>query len=141
MWAVMMIGMMTPSAAPMVLLYAQVARQALTLGRVFAPAGWFAGGYFIAWTGFAALAALAQYALEHAALLSPMMVSTSGVFGAAVLVVTGVYQLTPLKYACLYHCRAPLRFVQQHGGFKRMRGDRSGWACCTESTVSAVVGP
>ena len=118
MWAVMMTGMMTPSASPMVLLYTQVARQARTLGRVFAPAGWFAGGYIFAWTGFAALAALAQYALEHAAFLSPMMVSTSRIFGAAVLVAAGLYQLMPLKYACLSHCRAPLRFVQEHGGFK-----------------------
>lgn len=118
MWAVMMVGMMTPSASPMVLLYAQVARQARTLGRVFAPAGWFAAGYLLAWTGFAALAALAQYGLERAAVLSPMAQVGSHYAGGAILVAAGLYQLAPLKHACLAHCRAPLRFVQQHGGFR-----------------------
>lgn len=118
MWAVMMIGMMTPSAAPMVLLYAQVARQARTLGRAFPPAAWFAGGYLLAWTFFAAVATGAQYGLERAALLSPMMVSTSRYFAGAVLLFVGTYQLTPLKNACLVQCRAPLRFIQNHGGFR-----------------------
>jgi predicted metal-binding membrane protein len=118
MWAVMMIGMMTPSAAPMVLIYAQVARQARTLGRVFAPAGWFAGGYLFVWTLFAALAVLAQAGLEHIALLSPALVSADRRFGGAVLIAAGLYQLTPLKHACLTQCRAPLSFVQRHGGFR-----------------------
>ena len=52
MWTVMMIGMMTPSVAPMILLYAQVARRQRR--QPFAPAGWFAGGYLLAWTGFSA---------------------------------------------------------------------------------------
>jgi len=118
MWSTMMIGMMTPSAAPMVLLYAQVARQAGTLGRVFAPPGWFAGGYLLAWTSFAALATLAQAGLERAALLSPMLVSASHRFGGVVLVGVGLYQLMPLKQACLAQCRSPLAFVQRHGGFR-----------------------
>ena len=41
MWAVMMVGMMLPSAAPMILIYTQVARQATTLGKTFVSAGWF----------------------------------------------------------------------------------------------------
>lgn len=118
MWALMMIGMMTPSATPMVLLYAQVARQSRTLGRVFAPASWFAGGYFLAWTGFAALATLGQYALERAALLSPLMISSSRVFGGSLLIATGLYQLASVKHACLARCRSPLGFVQEHGGFR-----------------------
>ena len=118
MWVVMMVGMMTPSAAPMVLLYAQVARQARTLGKPFAPAGWFAGGYLLAWTAFAAIATLAQYGFERAALLSPMMESTSRYFAGAILLVAGMYQLTPVKNACLVQCRAPLRFIQDRGGFR-----------------------
>src|SRR5215472_5323017 len=55
MWAVMMVGMMTPSAAPMILIYNQVARQSATLGHNFAPAGWFAAGYLLSWTTFALL--------------------------------------------------------------------------------------
>ncbi|MBI3677790.1 MAG: DUF2182 domain-containing protein [Proteobacteria bacterium] len=118
MWAVMMIGMMTPSVAPMVLIYTQVARQSGTLGKPFAPAGWFASGYLLAWTLFAALATAAQFSLEQAALLSPAMASTSRYFGGAILLVAGLYQLSPLKNACLSQCRAPLSFVQRHGGFQ-----------------------
>lgn len=118
MWTEMMVGMMTPSVAPMVLLYAQVARQARTLGTAFAPAAWFAAGYFLAWTLFAALATLAQFGFDRAALLSPMMVSSSRYLAAGLLLAAGVYQLTPLKNACLVQCRAPLRFIQDHGGFK-----------------------
>ena len=118
MWAVMMIGMMVPSAAPMILLYAQVARQARTLGRVFAPTGWFAIGYLVSWTLFAALATAAQYGLERVALLSPMMIGTSRYLGAGVFLFAGAYQLMPLKNACLVQCRSPLHFIQQHGGFK-----------------------
>ena len=118
MWSVMMVGMMTPSVAPMVLIYAQVARQAHVLGRAFAPAGWFAAGYLLAWVSFAALATSAQYGFESAALLSPLMMSTSRYFAGAILLLAGIYQLTPLKNTCLVQCRAPLRFVQNHGGFK-----------------------
>src|SRR5690554_6517155 len=52
MWAVMMVGMMTPSAAPMILLYARVGRQAAAQGRPVAASFWFAGGYLCAWVGF-----------------------------------------------------------------------------------------
>ena len=53
------------------------------------------------------------------ALLTPMMDSASDRFGGAVLLVAGVYQWLPLKDACLSRCRAPLSFVQQHGGFQQ----------------------
>jgi predicted metal-binding membrane protein len=118
MWTVMMIGMMTPSVAPMILIYEQVSRQAATLGRRFAPAGWFAGGYLLAWSGFALIATFAQWQLERLALLTPMLQSASQIFGGAVLIAAGVYQWTPLKRSCLAQCRAPLAFVQRHGGFK-----------------------
>jgi len=119
MWAVMMIGMMTPSAAPMILLYARVGRQAKVQGKPFAAAGWFAGGYLLAWTGFAALASLAQAALADAALITPMLNLVNRVAAGAVLIAAGLYQFTPLKYACLSQCQAPLQFLQRHGGFKR----------------------
>jgi predicted metal-binding membrane protein len=118
MWAVMMVGMMTPSAAPMVLIYAQVARRSAALGQAFAPAGWFVAGYLLAWVLFAALAALAQWGLEALALITPMMASASRRFGAAVLIVAGAYQWLPIKDSCLSQCRAPLSFVQRHGGFQ-----------------------
>jgi predicted metal-binding membrane protein len=119
MWVVMMIGMMMPSAAPMILIYARVGRQAAVQGKPFAASGWFAGGYLLAWTTFSLVATSAQWALERAALLTPMMESASNRLGAAVLILAGVYQWAPLKDACLSHCRSPLHFIQQHGGFRR----------------------
>src|SRR6516225_10879817 len=56
MWAVMMIGMMMPSVAPVVLLYARVERHAISQGQAFAATGWFAAGYLLAWTLFSLLA-------------------------------------------------------------------------------------
>ena len=117
MWVVMMIGMMTPSVLPMVLLYAALGKQAAARQR-FAPPGWFLGGYLLAWTGFALLATLLQWSLEWLALITPMMAGTSRALGGAVLVGAGVYQWLPAKQACLANCRAPLAFVQRHGGFK-----------------------
>ncbi len=118
MWAVMMIGMMTPSVAPMVLLYAQVARQGAARGHGFAPPGWFAAGYLLAWIAFALVATLLQWLLEWRALVTPMMAGTSRGIGAALLIAAGIYQFLPVKDACLAQCRAPLSFVQRHGGFQ-----------------------
>ena len=118
MWAVMMIGMMTPSVAPMILVYARVGRQAALQGRPFAASAWFASGYLLSWITFSLAATSAQWALERAALLTPMMESASNILGAVVLIAAGVYQWTPLKDACLSYCQAPLTFIMRHGGFR-----------------------
>lgn len=114
MWAVMMVGMMVPTAMPMALVYAAVARKAKQQGGAVAPTFVFVGGYLFMWTLFSLVATFAQWGLESAALLSPMMVSTSPGLGAALLIGAGVYQLTPAKRACLEHCRAPAYFISQH---------------------------
>jgi predicted metal-binding membrane protein len=126
MWAVMMVGMMTPSASPLILLYARVGRQAARDGEPFAPTGWFAAGYLFAWALFALLATVAQWALEQMALLTPMMASASARFGGVVLVAAGVYQWSPLKDVCLGHCQSPLEFLQRQGGFRAQRGGSFG---------------
>ena len=118
MWTVMMVGMMTPSAAPMILLYAQVGRHAAGQGRPFAAALWFAAGYLAAWAGFALAATAAQWALERAALLTPMLASANDLFGGAALVLAGLFQWTALKDSCLAQCQAPLPFLHRHGGFR-----------------------
>jgi len=118
MWAVMMIGMMTPSAAPMILLYAHVARSAARARKPFASAVWFAGGYFLAWTAFSGLATLTQWAVERLGFLAPDMALNSVMIGGVVLIVAGIYQWTPLKDVCLRQCQSPLRYIQQHGGFR-----------------------
>src|SRR5215475_4421881 len=86
MWAVMMVGMMAPSAAPMILMYARVGRQGRIAGKPLVATGWFAAGYFLTWIGFSLAATLAQWVLERQALLDPSMTSTSNTLGAAVLI-------------------------------------------------------
>ena len=118
MWSVMMVGMMTPSVAPMVLLYAAAGRKAAESGAPFASTGWFFAGYIAVWIGFSALATCAQWALTCLALLTPMMATASTVFGGILLVVVGLYQWTPLKHTCLRACQAPIGFLMAHGGFR-----------------------
>ena len=133
MWAVMMFAMMTPSAAPMVLTYTKISRrQQADLKPVWGTAIFF-GGYLLIWTAFSAAATLAQGGLHNAALLSPMMATVSPVLGGLVLVAAGVFQFTPLKYACLAHCRTPLGYFMtewrdgQRGAL--MMGMRHGAFC------------
>jgi predicted metal-binding membrane protein len=114
MWAVMMIGMMVPTAAPITLVYAAVARKAARQGTPVAPTAAFVAGYVAMWTGFSLAATVAQWGLDRAALLSPMMVSRSPALGAGLLFAAGVYQLTPFKNGCLEHCRAPAHFISEN---------------------------
>jgi len=114
MWAVMMVGMMVPSAAPMSLLFASVARKARSQGSAVAPTFVFVAGYVAVWTLFSAAATAVQWALERAALLSPMLESTSPAFGGALLAAAGLYQFTPWKDSCLEHCRSPALFFAAH---------------------------
>ena len=118
MWAVMMIGMMAPSVAPMVLLYARVGRHAVTQGKPFAASAWFAAGYLVAWSAFSLAATAGQWALERATLLTPAMASANHALGGILLIAAGLYQWTPLKDACLSSCQSPLTFIMRHGGFR-----------------------
>jgi predicted metal-binding membrane protein len=114
MWAVMMVAMMVPTAAPMTLMYAAVARKAAAQHNPLAPTSVFVTGYVAMWTIFSLVATVAQYVLDQATLLSPMMVSTSAGFGATLLIAAGIYQLTPLKNACLRNCRTPAQFLSRY---------------------------
>jgi len=113
MWVVMMVGMMTGTAAPVLLMFAAAHA---SRGRRRVP--WivlvFGLGYVIVWVGFSAGAALAQWGLHSAALLSPMMAASSPRAAGVILLAAGVYQLTPFKRACLTHCRSPLGFLMTH---------------------------
>src|SRR6516225_67202 len=100
-----------------------IGRQAARQGTPLAASAYFAAGYLLSWIGFALVATSAQWALERAALLTPMMAGASDMFSGAVLVAAGFYQWTPLKDACLRQCQAPWLFIQRHGGF---RSDASG---------------
>lgn len=110
MWAVMMVGMMLPSASPVLLLYGALARgssQPLSDRCIYA----FAAGYLVVWAVFSVAATALQRALAAALVVTPMMEIASPLIGATLLFLAGVYQLTPLKLACLRTCQSPLGFL------------------------------
>ena len=109
MWAVMMTAMMLPSASPLVLLYGAAVRRTLPR-RIYA----LAAGYLALWALFSLAATVIQRVLASLLLLSPMMEAASSRMTAALLVVAGVYQMTPAKHACLRACQSPLGFLMSH---------------------------
>jgi len=110
MWGAMTLAMMLPSAAPMILTYAEIADTAARKGEAVVSPFVLAAGYTLIWFGFAALAALAQYALTRAAVLDPGMASVSGLFSGAIFIAAGIYQFSSLKHACLRQCQSPFPF-------------------------------
>ncbi|KWN16161.1 metal-binding protein [Burkholderia territorii] len=113
MWWVMMIAMMTPGAAPLVLLYRRVLRHrgAQAAGAAFTST-FLLAGYLAAWLGFSIAAAVLQTLLQPAGLISGMMLwSKSAVLSAIVLALAGAYQFSPFKQACLRQCRSPVGFL------------------------------
>lgn len=114
MWVVMMIGMMLPSAAPALLLYAQVIRQSPEADRAGAYLYAFAAGYVTIWTLFSLAATVLQGLARHWLLLSPMMEVQSRALGGGLLLLAGAYQLTPFKHSCLASCRSPVAFLVEH---------------------------
>jgi predicted metal-binding membrane protein len=114
MWAVMMVAMMLPSVTPMILLYGRVSAHRATQNRPHQPTWPFIAGYLLAWVGFSALATLVNWALHTSGLLTSMMGSATSFVGGIVLVVAGIYQWTPLKNACLAHCRSPVGLLSDH---------------------------
>lgn len=113
MWWVMMVAMMLPAAAPTVLLYARAALHAPVRARPAIEA--FLAGYLIAWAGFSLLASVLQMALERSGALDAMTMAPARRWLPAVaLVAAGLYQLSPVKQACLRHCRSPARFLSRH---------------------------
>lgn len=132
MWAVMMVGMMSVSAAPVLLLFAEMqSRRAGGDARL--PVLLLGIGYITVWVGFSVCAAFAQWALHEGALLSPTLATTSPRLGGAFLIAAGTYQLTPVKGKCLRQCQSPLGFLLGNwrdgaGGAIRM-GLRHGVDC------------
>src|ERR687892_520147 len=134
MWWIMMMAMMLPSASPMILLFARFNRNQREKGAPYVPTAIFALGYLLVWAAFSLVAVTAQWGLERSGLLSSMMASTSVILGAVLLLAAGVYPLTPLKYACLKHCRSPLFFISHRwrpGGWGALRMGLEHGAFCT----------
>jgi predicted metal-binding membrane protein len=111
MWSIMMVGMMLPSAAPMIVFYAQSVRKNAERGLVL-PSVWiFTVAYLAVWTGFSVMATLLQLLLEQLAGMSPMSMKTHGMVSGLLLIIAGVYQWLPWKKVCLKYCRTPLQFI------------------------------
>jgi predicted metal-binding membrane protein len=138
-WAVMMAAMMLPSALPMIGLYAATRRNASPGGRVVSVA-LFTAVYLGLWAltgvpiylGSVALSAVTPKALAYAS--------------AGVLIIAGIFQLSPLKQVCLRHCRSPLGFLFEHWREGWHGGLAMGWAharyclgCCWALMVVLVV--
>ncbi|MCY1521425.1 hypothetical protein D9M68_562370 [compost metagenome] len=127
MWAVMMVGMMLPSALPMILLYQQMLRRYLAPQRHLALL-LFCLAYLLVWGGFSLLATGLQWGLDRLALLNPQIRSESHLLGAALLLTAGIYQWLPDKAACLAHCHGPVQFLVGHWRTGAAGGWRMGLA-------------
>jgi len=111
MWSVMMVGMMLPSAAPMLLTFATVTRRRAQRGGPYIPTGIFLAGYLTAWTLFSFVATFAEWRLHAASLLNMQTQTIAPRLAGGILVAAGIFQLAPFKNACLSHCRSPLDFL------------------------------
>ncbi len=110
MWAAMTLAMMLPTAAGMIVTYAQIADTAARKGEPAVSPLVLTLGYVGVWLGFALGATALQVVLTRAALLDPAMASVSPLFSGAIFVGAGVYQFTELKHACLTRCQRPFPF-------------------------------
>ena len=114
MWWVMMVAMMLPSAAPTILLAAALNRRSTSGSPPFGAAIFFTTGYFLAWFIFSLAAVVVQLVMESNGLLSTMMHSRNNYLTAGLLLAAGIWQFSPIKHACLRHCRSPVEFITRH---------------------------
>lgn len=114
MWWVMMIAMMLPGATPMILLFAAVNRGRRKHGNPHVPTTLFAATYLLAWAGFSLAATVVHWLLSEAGMLAPGMVLSTPDQGAVLMIAAGLYQLTPIKQACVKHCRLPAAYLASH---------------------------
>jgi predicted metal-binding membrane protein len=110
MWALMQVAMMSPTAVPMLLLYAKIARHRQEHTSPLVSTALVFLGYVIVWAVFSLLIAAVQMGLQATALLSPMMASSSSWLSGSVLVAAGLFQFSHLKQACLSQCRSPVTY-------------------------------
>lgn len=115
MWWVMMVAMMTPSAAPVLLLFTALKRQGRQSEQATGLGLTFLSGYLFAWMGFSVVATLLQWLTENMEITNgPMMTIGSKPAAGVVMLAAGFYQFSGLKAACLRHCRSPAHFLTAH---------------------------
>ena len=113
MWAMMMVAMMLPSAAPMILSFDRISRQRPDETASRLDVAVFVAAYLVAWLACSALATGLQWGLQRFGLLTPMITSRSVWLTSSIFIVAGLYQFSPLKQACLGRCRTPLIFLMR----------------------------
>ncbi len=126
MWLVMMAAMMLPAVTPIVLLFRTVQRSRVARGNLAVPTSSFVGGYLLVWLA-AGVAAFLIYALVQS--VSPRLHADTGwlpYVGGVIVVLAGIYQLTPLKNVCLRHCRSPIHFLMHGWGEGKLGAFRTG---------------
>jgi predicted metal-binding membrane protein len=118
-WITMMVAMMFPTAAPMIVIFAQTHSDKRARGKPYVPTWIFVSAYLLIWTLFGVVAYVAAIGSERLAEQSMWMMENAARIGAGLLILAGVYQLTPLKHACLSKCRSPLQFILSswHDGY------------------------
>jgi predicted metal-binding membrane protein len=132
-WVDMMVAMMFPTAAPMILTFHRLQVEKRQRGQSFVSTWVFVAAYLIVWTLFGSLAFAAASGIQMVMKLSMLSMETTARLGGLVLVLAGIYQLTPLKRVCLTKCQTPVSFILSSwrdgvGGAFRM-GLRHGAFC------------
>lgn len=123
MWWGMAIAMMLPTALPALEVLDELSDTARNKGEPVGRTSFFALGFVAVWFGFGVLASALQWTLHNQALLTPAAKSASVELSAALLVLAGLYQWTPLKESCVSKCRSPMAFFLAHWE----PGDRGFW--------------
>lgn len=118
-WVAMMVAMMFPAMAPVISLVSAVGRKQRQGGGTATPTAVFIAGYLIIWTLFGLGAFLLSLAVPSIDMAAGGVKSDSAPAAGAILVFAGLYEWSPIKNACLRHCRSPL------GTFMRLW--RNGW--------------
>ncbi|MEQ9487422.1 MAG: DUF2182 domain-containing protein [Alphaproteobacteria bacterium] len=109
MWSVMMGAMMLPSAVPMMVVHRRIAAKRDPGNR--SASHWFLAAYLLVWALFSIAATALQWSFQRAEVLSHMVQVQGSLLGGGILVAAGLFQLTPLKAACLHKCRTPIGFL------------------------------
>ena len=136
-WIVMMVAMMFPTAAPMILMFSKIYTSKRQQELPFVPTWVFVSAYLLVWSLCGVVAYPLAVGIEQLAGQSMWLMENAARLGGVVLLLAGLYQLSPLKDICLSKCRTPLQFILSswhdgYGGAFRMGLEHGAFClgCC-----------
>ena len=136
-WIVMMVAMMFPTAAPMILMFSKIYTSKRQQELPFVPTWVFVSAYLLVWSLCGVVAYPLAVGIEQLAGQSMWLMENAARLGGVVLLLAGLYQLSPLKNICLSKCRTPLQFILSswhdgYGGAFRMGLEHGAFClgCC-----------